>query len=154
MATLNDPTNLGEVALYMQKHFNHLCGRNHRQYPEWKYGHGLRVDTTPQGMVLLTATMESDSGALMLKKEIEHPRNNFHIAYYHREPRDAKERLASRLGVKQNLLTPIKMRGYSEAQLHSLVHELYVELMKAADNGIVQNPTPVQAPKRDYGVLA
>ncbi len=151
--TLADPACAAHVALYMQKYFNNLVGRSLRMGTYASYG--LRVDTTRDDMLLLTAMLDlPNSGrSLMVKETIEHPLNAQRIEYRWKRPVTNSERVAARLGVEQRRTEAVVEQGYNEATLHNIVEHLFGKLKKAYDNDVVQNPTPLQAPIRNHGVL-
>lgn len=152
--TLKDPACVGNVSLYMQKHFNNLVGRSLRMGSFASYG--LKVDTTRDGMLLLTAMLDlPNSGrSLMVKETIQHPLNAHRLEYRWKRPVTNKEKVAARLGVEKRKTESVIMSGYNESTLHSIVQKLFDELKKAYENDVIQNPAAIQTPIRNHRLLA
>lgn len=152
--TLADPACVGDVSLYMQKHFNNLVGRSLRMGTYASYG--LEVDTTRDGMLLLTAILylPNSGRSLMVKETIKHPLDAQRVEYRWKRPVTKSEKVAARLGVEKRKTEAVIMRGYNEATLHNIVQKLYDEIKKAYENDVVQNPPAIQTPIRNHRLLA
>jgi hypothetical protein len=154
MATLKDPTCVGDTSIYMQKHFNNLVYRGLR--PGMWANYGLRVDIDRNGMLVLTGILDlpNSNRSLMVKETIEHPATASRAVYRLSRPKTEAERVAARLGVYRPKTEATSARGYSEAALHKIVQNLFEKLQEAYKNDIVQNPATLQTPVRDNRVLA
>lgn len=152
--TLADPTCVGSVALYMQKHFNNLIGRSLRTGSFASYG--LKVDTTRDGMLVLTGILDlPNSGrSLMVKETIQHPAYNMRNDYHWSAPKTEAEKVAARLGAYKPKVVAKKANGYNESTLHHIVKQLVLEIKKAYENDVVQNPPAIQTPIRNDRLLA